>query len=529
MATKRDMPLSNIAVIYARFSSHNQREESIEQQVAECKIFAKQQGLEVIEVYADAAISGRTENRSQFQRLQRDAKKGRFTNIIAYKSNRIARNMVNALTFENDMERLGIKLYYAKEEFGNNAAGRFALRMMMNVNQFYSENMAEDIRRGMEDNARNCKVNGMVPFGYRRDEDGRPAPDEQLAPIVQEIFTRVACGEQFQRIAADLNARGIKTTFGRQWTKGSFQNIVRNERYTGVYIYDKIRIENGIPPLISKELFMKVQQRLATKPNPQGRHRENGDYILSGKLFCGECGRHMMGMSGTGRSGSLHYYYACQGKKEKPRCTKHNVRRDDIENEVARIIQRYILNTDVIEWMSDTLVQYQKEHSKDSEISLLESRLSEVQKSLRNLMAAIEQGIITETTKARMLELEGEQSKIKGQLMLIKSETIDVSKDELVGWLASFSDGDVTDKDFQKRLFDAFLQAVYLFDDGRVRVVFNAYGRNDSTIDTTIDFSDDNAVSSAEKCSYKEICGSPPKLAHIRLNKADCELFILLI
>ena len=138
MARKSDKPLSNIAVIYARFSSHNQREESIEQQVAECKVFAAQQGLEIIEVYADAAQSGRTENRSQFLRLQRDAKKGKFSNIIAYKSNRIARNMVNALTFENDMEKLGVKLFYAKEEFGNNAAGRFALRMMMNVNQFYS-------------------------------------------------------------------------------------------------------------------------------------------------------------------------------------------------------------------------------------------------------------------------------------------------------------------------------------------------------------------------------------------------------
>ena len=106
MARKTDKPLSNIAVIYARFSSHNQREESIEQQVAECKVFAAQQGLEVTEIYSDAAQSGRTENRSQFLRLQRDAKKGKFTNIVAYKSNRIARNMVNALTFENDMEKL---------------------------------------------------------------------------------------------------------------------------------------------------------------------------------------------------------------------------------------------------------------------------------------------------------------------------------------------------------------------------------------------------------------------------------------
>ena len=207
MARKTDKPLSNIAVIYARFSSHNQREESIEQQVAECKLFAAQQGLEVTEIYSDAAQSGRTENRSQFLRLQRDAKKGKFTNIVAYKSNRIARNMVNALTFENDMEKLGVKLYYAKEEFGNNAAGRFALRMMMNVNQFYSENMAEDIRRGMEDNAMKCKVNGPAPYGYKSGKSGTYEIDEPAAAVVREIFTRVACGDSFVDIYTDLNNR----------------------------------------------------------------------------------------------------------------------------------------------------------------------------------------------------------------------------------------------------------------------------------------------------------------------------------
>ncbi|MBQ9750577.1 MAG: recombinase family protein, partial [Clostridia bacterium] len=115
-------------VIYARFSSHNQREESIEQQVAECKAFAALSGIKIVGVYSDSAKTGRTDRRPQFQKLQREAQKGGFNYIIAYKSNRIARNILNALMFENEMEKLGIKVVYAKEEFGNNAAGRFALR-----------------------------------------------------------------------------------------------------------------------------------------------------------------------------------------------------------------------------------------------------------------------------------------------------------------------------------------------------------------------------------------------------------------
>ena len=147
-------------VIYARYSSHNQKEESIEQQVEECMAFAAVNNINIVEVYADKAISGKTDKRKNFQRMMRDAEKRKFTVVIAYKSNRIARNMLNALSYENRLESYGIRTLYAKEEFGDTAAGRFALRTMMNVNQFYSENMAEDIRRGMADNAADCKVNG---------------------------------------------------------------------------------------------------------------------------------------------------------------------------------------------------------------------------------------------------------------------------------------------------------------------------------------------------------------------------------
>ena len=158
------LPLERIGVIYARYSSHNQKEESIEQQVEECMNFASLNGIKIIHVYADKALSGRTDKRPQFQRLMRDAEKRGFSVVVAYKSNRIARDMLNALKYEDRLGKYGIETLYAKEEFGNTAAGRFALRTMMNVNQFYSENMAEDIKRGMLDNAENCKVNGALPL-----------------------------------------------------------------------------------------------------------------------------------------------------------------------------------------------------------------------------------------------------------------------------------------------------------------------------------------------------------------------------
>lgn len=472
------------AVIYARFSSHNQKEESIEQQVTECKLYAVSNGYTVIDTYPDAAISGKTENRTQFQRMKNDAKKGKFAVIIAYKSNRIARNMINALNFENEMEKLGVRVCYAKEEFGNNAAGRFALRTMMNVNQFYIENMAEDVKRGMTDNAEKCKVNGPVPYGFQASSEGYYEINPFEAAVVREIFNRTLQGDTFTDIADSLNERRIQTRLRRKWTSRSFQSMLKNERYIGTYIFDKIRTENGIPAIIEKEVFLAVKEKLENKPNPQGRHRENGDYLLSGKLYCGECGKLMMGLSGTSKSGELHCYYACVGKKEEiNRCHKKNVRRDEIETKIAVAVQKYILQDDVIQWIADTVIEFQNTHSNKDEIKRLQSELSDVKKKINNIVDAIESGIITATTKERLETLEANRSKIEGQIALKKAEMPVVDRDKILEWMNSFARANIHDKKIQAQLFKAFVKKVYLYDDGRARIVFDLYNNSNTDID----------------------------------------------
>lgn len=491
------------AVIYARFSSHNQKEESIEQQVAECKLYAANNGYTVLDTYSDAAMSGKTENRTQFQRMKNDAKKGKFAVIIAYKSNRIARNMINALNFENEMEKLGIRVCYAKEEFGNNAAGRFALRTMMNVNQFYIENMAEDVKRGMADNAEKCKVNGPVPYGFQASCDGYYEINPFEAAVVREIFNRTLQGETFTNIADSLNERRIQTRLNRKWTSRSFQSMLRNERYIGTYIFDKTRIEDGIPAIIEKELFLAVKEKLEKKPNPQGRHRENGDYLLSGKLYCGECGKLMMGLSGTSKSGELHCYYACVGKKEKiNRCHKKNVRRDEIETKIAVAVQRYILQDDVIEWIADAVIEYQNIHSNKDETKRLRSELADVKKRINNMIDAIESGIITATTKERLEALESDRNKIEGQIALKKAEMPLVSREKILDWMNSFAGANIQDKKIQAQLFKAFVKKVYLYDDGRARIVFDLY--NNSNSETDIRTLDIDSCESAVDVRLKE-------------------------
>ncbi len=467
-------------VIYARYSSHNQREASIEQQVNECQKFAETNNLTITEIYADKAVSGKTDQRLNFQRMMRDAAKKKFQYVVAWKSNRMGRNMLEAMLNDARLRDLGIRCLYTEEDFDDTAAGRFALRNMMNVNQFYSENMAEDVIRGMEDNAQKCLVNGPLCLGFCKGEDGRYAIDEAGAAIVREIYERVVDREPFVDIYNDLNARGLKTSKGSNWNRSSFRQMLSNERYRGVYIWGETRIEGGVPRIISDALYYRVQEVLKMKRNVQGRHRENGDYLLTGKLFCGHCGSAMIGMSGTSQTGDKHHYYICQKRRLEKSCSKKTVRRDFIEQRVAEAIKENMMRRETIDWLVQGYEKFIQSHRKDSLLLSYEEELAGVKKSIANIMRAIEQGIITPSTKERLTELEDERRQLEISISVEKVALEDVPKQQIEFWLQSFMEGNTASKSYQEKVISAFVQAVYLYD-GEMKIVCNYTGCNTTT------------------------------------------------
>lgn len=263
--------------------------------------------------------------------------------------------------------------------------------------------------------------------------------------------------------------------------------MLKNERYTGVYIYDDIRIEGGIPRIVSDELFWKVQEVLKTKKNPQGRHRVNGDYLLTGKLFCGRCKSPMVGISGTSKTGDKHYYYICQKKRMEKGCQKDNVRRDVIELAVARAIREYALQDEIISWIADCTVEHNRKQEELSHVAILEDELAGIRAAIKNVMAAIEQGIITETTRGRLLELEGDQARLTGQIAAARADIITINREDVVAGLEAFRNGDVENKKYQAKLFDTFLVAVYLYDD-ELKIVFSFSGKK-NTVRVPLDVS----------------------------------------
>lgn len=213
------------------------------------------------------------------------------------------------------------------------------------------------------------------------------------------------------------------------------------------------------------------------KKNPQnGRHRTGAeDYLLTGKLRCGHCGSFMSGVSGTSRSGELHYYYTCQGRRAKT-CHKKNIRRDVIERAVAQAIMIYCLTDDVIEWIADQTMAYWDRHDKNLQIEALENELAANKKATSNLLKAIEAGIITETTKSRLLELENEQAQLNSKLQAARADEVKIDRSDLVASLYLLRSGDVRDKKFQAELFRTFLLCVYVYDDNRLKILFSFTG-----------------------------------------------------
>lgn len=486
---KKGAQIIGNAVIYARYSSHNQKDISIEQQVEKNRAKADELGITVIGVYADRAVSGRSDKRPEFQRLMRDARKGAFSYVIAWKSSRIGRNMLEAMMNEARLLELNVRIVYVEEDFDDTAAGRFAARSMMNVNQFYSENMAEDIIRGLQSNAANCMANGKLPLGYKADKDLHYQIDEENAAVVREIFDKVSKQTPFVEIAESLNARGITTAMGKPWGRTSFASILSNERYRGIYIYGDTRIEGGIPRIISDELYYKAQNALKVKTNLTGRRRKNMNYLLTGKAYCGECGAAMTGISGTGRKAS-YYYYACTKRKNDGSCTKHHIPKDEAERKVAAAIRQYVLQPEIIEKIADIVDEFQKSDANNPELALLNEQLKGVNKSLTNVMKAIEEGIITTTTKARLSELEGEQGRLLARITLEKANQFTATREQVIAWLESYKDGDISAPEFQADLFNTFLVAAYFFnDDGKIKLVFSINGEKHNII-----FKDDKII-----------------------------------
>ena len=332
------------AVIYARYSSHSQRDESIDAQLRECHEYAVKNDYIIIEEYCDRALTGKTDNRASFQKMIKDAKNNKFNYVLVYKLDRFARNRYDSAMYKNILKKHNIKVVSIKENISDSPEGIILESVLEGMAEYYSANLSQNIKRGMTENALKCRFNGSgCPLGFRITPDKYYEIDEPTAKIVREIFSMYAIGKTSAEIIRHCNMKGYKTSKGQEFNKSSIGRILTNERYKGTYKHGDVVIENGIPAIIDKELFEKVQIMVKRNYEARGRSSASIDYLLSGKLYCGHCGEKMTGISGTSKTGKKHYYYKCNSRKNNHSCEKENENKDWLETVVVKTTVEQVL------------------------------------------------------------------------------------------------------------------------------------------------------------------------------------------
>lgn len=470
------------AVIYARYSSHNQREESIEGQVRECKDYAAKNGFVIVDEYIDRALTGKNDHRPSFQRLIKDSEKGQWQAVIMYTLDRFARNRYDSAIYKARLKKNGVKVYYAKQPMPDSPEGIILESVLEGYAEYYSENLARSIKRGLKENALHGVAMGSPTLGYVI-QDKKYVIDPIGAEAVKTIFQMYVEGHSYAEITSVLNEKGYKTSRGNRFNKNSLPRVLANEKYIGVYSFDDVRLENTIPPIIDKDLFERAQERRKHLSTARARNKATVDYLLTGKVFCGLCGSPMIGESGTSKTGAVHHYYKCSSRKRKHNCPKLTERKEPLERIVVRYTVQTVLTDENIDKIADKAMEIvTKEMNDTSLLSALKEQRKDVSRRKTNLLTAIEQGIITETTKQRLEELETEERKLIGKISREEQKKPLLDKDRIVFWLESFRSGDIDDIEYQQRVIDTLVNSVFVYDDDKIVITYNISGNNTYTL-----------------------------------------------
>lgn len=353
------------AVIYARFSSDKQTEDSIEAQVRACREYAAGHGLNVLDVYADEAVSGKgakTSSRLKYQKLLRDTGKGLFDTVLIHKYDRIARNLGEHVNLEKRLTEKGVKLIAVAQDFGTTNEAKIMRALMWSLSEYYIDNLAAETKKGLKETAlKGLHTGGVPPFGYDV-ESQRYVVNELEAAYVRRIFQAAQERKGFTEIIREMEERGIRGKRGKPIRYTQIYEILRNEKYTGVFAYspdeekdralrrskpNAIRIENALPTIIDKAQFMEVQKIM------DGRKQtgKKAGYLCSGLVYC-QCGAKMHAMKSE-RKGHTYHYFVCSKK-----CGAPAVRMEDVDKS-AREYLCELLSDKNQQRIADSLRQYQ--------------------------------------------------------------------------------------------------------------------------------------------------------------------------
>lgn len=508
--------MDNNCVIYARFSSHGQNEQSIEAQVRICKEFAESRGLNVINIYPEKARTGTNDNRPAFQKMIADAKTGIFKYIIVYMMDRFARNRKDSIIYKEMLkEKNGVRVLSALEPIAEDEGGEF-YEMFLEWNaEKYSKRLSKRVKDGLDTSVANgTYCGGHLIYGYKIEQEpiaGKPnkfvrrvAINPEEAEIIKFVFTEYDRGTPKKQIAEELNKKGLRYN-GKLFNCRTFDHYLQNEKYTGEFSFGGRQCNNMYPPIIDKELFVRVQKRLSkNKYFGGGVATAKEPYLLTGKLFCGYCDAEMVSDGGTSKTGVQHHYYACK-KRKKHLCHKLREHKDSLERFVVDCVVDFLSDKQNAEVAVDDVLNYYDKRTDLANIKAISTKIANIEKEAVKLTEAYintDNAFIRKNIEIKMAEYEillKDLSAQKSQLELERGRK--VNRKDLLDYIEVLIKGDREDKEYQKRIIDYLVTQVVVFDDNAVCYLAIKGGKDINTIDieTTRDIVD-NLIG---KCSGK--------------------------
>ena len=473
------------AVIYARYSSDNQREESIEGQIRECTAYAEKNGITVIKHYIDRAFSAKTDNRPEFQQMIKDSGKKLFDVVLVWKFDRFARNRFDSANYKMILKKNGVHLISVMEPIAEGSQGILVETLLEGMAEYYSAELSEKVIRGQTENALKGKCTGGTgTIGYKIDDDKFYHLDPLTAPLVLEAFQRYDNGDKMVEIVNFLNDKGVRNMLGGKMTHSSVNTMLKNRRYIGELSFRDIVVPDAIPVIVPKDLFDRVQKRLDKNKRAPACGKADEEYLLTTKLFCGKCGALMFGESGTSATGRTYYYYKCANVKRRKGCNKKTVQKDWLEDLVVRETMKLIQDDAVIDKIVQLVMDVQNQ----------------------------------ENTTIPLLEIQKDELTAKIADEKLKKPSF--NENFIRFWLMKFRKFDISQKKQRKALIEIFVNAIFLYDD-RMLITFNY---KDGT--QTVRFEDTLTTDSVEEKSSDLSSSAGPKIQRFHVRNRWIFLFI---
>ncbi len=451
------------AVIYARYSSERQTEQSIEGQIRDCRSFAEAEGIEIIGEYIDRAISGTTDNRPDFQRMIADSRHGDFEAVIVYKLDRFARNRYDSAVYKSKLKKNGVKVLSAKEHITDTPEGIIVEGLLESMNEYYSAELSQKVKRGMRENVLKSKTTGgNIALGYKVGSDKRFEIDEAGAALVRRIFDSYDNGKTFAEICTSLNAAGYKTSRGKEYRSSTITRILSNRKYIGEYAAKGIDAVSTCPAIIAPEQFDRVQKRLSEHLQKHRHRNPAHSYILTGKITCPVCEKSMSGISGKSHTGNYYYYYKCGCRK---------IPAPDLEETVIHAITQY-LTSDNCKGIAEKAYQlYQKERKENPELQAARKALKNVTQRLDNAVEAVLSGLSSNAVRDAISDLESRKTVLEGEVRRLSAGMPDLKPEHFAYFLQQFKKFQKTDQDKQ-HIIDTIVNRVIVYPE-RIVILIN--------------------------------------------------------